>query len=144
VPTPAIGDDLQTELSETYGAREGAFLQDLTEGFVQEALTRAGAMVTEGDAPLTVEITIMDAVPNRPTFQQLRDTPSLSLESFGVGGARFEAVIRNASGAVVATVEHDYYDNDIANAYASTTWSDVRFAARGFARKVARAYTALG
>ncbi len=143
-PTPSIGQALQERLDEDYGPREGAYLQALTERFVEEALTRAGATLSEGQAPLTVDITILDAVPNRPTLQQMSDHPGLSLESFGVGGARFQAVIRDVNGLVVATVEHDYYQSNIFDAISASTWTDARHAARGFARKVARAYVALG
>jgi hypothetical protein len=143
VPTPVIGAEFQEELDENYGAREAEVLQRLTERLVAEALGRAGATVADADANFTVDITILDAVPNRPTFQQLSDRPGLSLASFGVGGARFMGVIRSASGEVLATIEHDFYANNIEDAWASTTWSDARFAARGFARKVAAAYVEL-
>src|SRR5690242_18706293 len=36
------------------------------------------------------ELTLIDARPNRPTFEQLGDKPGLSMESFGVGGATIE------------------------------------------------------
>jgi hypothetical protein len=145
VPSPAIGTALQEDLEDTYGVREGPYLQALTERFVEEALARAGATLAQGDgAALTVDIIIEEATPNRPTYQQLADRPSLSLASFGVGGARFTAVIRDEGGAVVATVGHAYYETSIFDAFAASTWSDARFAARGFARKVARAYQALG
>lgn len=143
-PTPALSADLQEDLTETYGEDEGAYLQRETLRMVQAALARAGAQPVEAGGALTVEITIVRATPNRPTIHQLHDMPGLSMQSLSIGGAEFEAVIRDASGAERARVTHERFAFDVTDSIGAGVWSDARQAMRGFARKVAEAYVALG
>ncbi len=142
-PTPALSADLQEDLTESYGVEEGAYLQRETLRIVQEALARAGAEPVEADGALTIEITIVRAMPNRPTIHQLQETPGLSMHSLSIGGAEFEAVIRDASGAERARITHERFSYDIWESVGAWVWSDARQAMRGFARKVAEAYVGL-
>jgi hypothetical protein len=142
VPTPALSAEFQEKLEEDLGPREGTYLQAETQRIVSQALAHVGGEVVADGAPITVELTILDAVPNRPTFQQMADEPALSFESFGVGGARFEAVLRSADGHELARVEHRFFESNIFDTFAASTWTDARRAMRGFARKVAAAYEA--
>jgi hypothetical protein len=85
-----------------------------------------------------IEVTIVDAEPNRPTMQQLRDRPSLDPSSISIGGAELQA--RLPDGEVVT---HRRYNHSLADiGGAATTWSEARRAIRQFAVKVADAYIA--
>lgn len=120
----------EKKLAKTYGAREAEELS--------EAIERSVALRTRNlQRPVTVAVTVLDAIPNRPTFKQLGDKPGLSLgDSFGIGGARLKGVIRGADGAVLGEVETSWYESDIRNAAYATTWTDARRAIRFFARDV--------
>lgn len=144
-PIPVLSEDLQQQLADSYGEGEGAYLQRETARYVQAALARRGAMAAAGgDGAVTVEITIVRAAPNRPTMTQLRETPGLSMQSLSIGGAEFIAVIRDATGAESARVTHEHFSRDIEDAVGRDVWGDARIAMRGFARKVAEAYAAIG
>ena len=142
-PEPTLSADLQESLTETYGDEEGAYLQQETLRLVQEALVRRGAQPVADGGALTIEITIVRAVPNRPTMTQLRDTPGLSMESISIGGAEFEAVIRDANGVERARVTHERFSFDIEDSIAAGVWTDARRAMRGFAHMVAVALVGL-
>lgn len=133
--------DFQAELEDEYGVREGAYLNETLTRYVTEALTRRGVAV-DGSR---IELTIVDAAPNRPTHQQLFDQPSIDfMRSFSIGGAELRGVVRDASGAA-HEVEHRYYSSDIVWAsWTADTWGDARRAMRRFAEKVADAYVAAG
>ena len=138
----SFSEEFQTELDDEYGAREGEYLRETITDAVTRALAREGATVASG-APLTIEISIVDADPNRPTFQQVTQTPGLdSFRSLSIGGAELHAVLRDASGAVVTEVSHRRYDQTLWDAQGSSTWSEARQAIRGFANRVADAYVA--
>lgn len=139
----SFSSEFQIELDENLGAREAAFLEQAVRDAVGEALAARGATVTQG-APLTIEVSIIDARPNRPTMQQLIDEPSLDASrSISLGGAELRAVLRTADGRLVGEVTHRRYDHDLRDTTgAATTWSSARRAIRQFARKVADAYAA--
>ena len=107
------------------------------------SLTERGATLSEG-APVTVEISIVDADPNRPTMQQLADTPGLdAFRSISIGGAELHAVLRGADGQVLSEVTHRRYNHSLDDVIPpATTWTEARRAIRQFANKVADAYVA--
>lgn len=135
--------EFQTALNDDLGAREGPFLQRVVEQNLAGALSRAGASVGSSGG-LTIETTIIDADPNKPTLEQLSDTPGLSaIDSVSLGGAELVAVIRAPDGSVVAEVRHRRYSTTIAEVVpASGQWTDAHRAIRQFATKVAAAYRA--
>jgi hypothetical protein len=94
----------------------------------------------------TIEVVIVDADPNRPTWQQLRDEPSLDYHrSFSIGGAELRAVLRDSEGNVLTEVEHRNYNSSISEFHGmppGATWSEARRAIHRFANKVADAYVA--
>ena len=115
--TVAVGPKLQ-EKTDDYGAREIAYLTDRLRASVERNLARAGALQ---DA--RVELVLLDAKPNRPTFEQLRDKPGLSMESFGVGGAEIGGRIVAPDGSETP-VAYRWYESDIRRAVGLATWSD--------------------
>lgn len=137
----AYSAEFQTELDENLGVREGAHLSDIVARVVSRELTRRGATLTE-NAPLTIELIIIDADPNRPTFQQLADRPGLDyFRSVSVGGAELRAVLRDADGHVLREVTHKRFDYSLADLIgAPNTWTTARQAIWGFAAKVGDAY----
>ena len=100
---------------------------------LEEDVSRALASGPLRDA--AVRLTIVAAKPNRPTQEQLRNSPGLSLESFGVGGAAIEGEVVLADGTRRA-VDFDWYSANIADVGAATTWTDANRAFSQFARRL--------
>ncbi len=99
-------------------------------------LEKNGVKVTE-NAPTVLRVVIKDAKPNRPTFKQMSKEPSLSMESFAIGGASFDASLRQGD-KVLGKAEYGWYESDIRYAYQVGTWSDAYTAMDKFARKLAK------
>lgn len=140
----SFSPEFETELSEDLGEREGALLREDVERAVANALAARG--VSAGGGSDSIEITIVDAQPNRPTLEQLSERPGLDyIRSVSIGGAELRGVIRSASGAVVAEVEHRRYNSSLDEFHGfppAGTWSEARRSIRRFAEKVADAYIA--
>ncbi|MGE0742781.1 MAG: hypothetical protein AB7O98_15690 [Hyphomonadaceae bacterium] len=137
----SFSPEFQEELNDDLGAREGEYLRTAVAEAVSAALAEQGATVGAG-APVTVEISIVDAAPNRPTFQQLVDQPSLdATRSISIGGAELRAVLRGASGNVLTEVTTRRYNHSLEDIHgAATTWTEAQRAIRIFANRVADAY----
>ncbi len=135
----SFSPEFQTALEEEYGVREGEYLRTAVEQAIQAELARRGV----SNSGLAINVTIVDAEPNRPTMQQLFDQPSLDAgSSISIGGAELRAVIHTASGAT-AEVTHRRYNHSLADIVGpATTWTEARRAIRQFAVKVADAYIA--
>jgi len=127
-----IAPDLQKKFDKTYGVKEAQLLTADLKASVEKELARKGAYP---DA--RIELTIKDVKPNRPTFKQLGDTPGLSLDSFGIGGAAIEGRIVAADGSVTP-VSYDWYETDIRQAWGNWVWTDAEWTFDRFARKLAR------
>jgi hypothetical protein len=133
----AFTPEFAEKLHEDYGDREA----DVLRRDLDEALARAFEDVAQTDAGVTLDVTIEDARPNRPTMEQLGARVGLSYaHSYGIGGAELSGVLRAADGSVIAEIEHRYFEDDIRDVIARGTWSDARRAMRQFADKVADAY----
>jgi hypothetical protein len=85
----------------------------------------------------TLNLVIEDAKPNRPTPQQLSNTPGLSLQSFGVGGARIGGDYVDASGRRTP-IAYDWYETDIRWAPYGSTWHDAERAFDRLADRLAK------
>lgn len=127
-----IGPELQAKAVKTYGVREIDRLAGELQATVERSLARAGAL---DDA--RVELVLVDARPNRPTFKELGDKPGLSMQSLGIGGASIEGRIVAADGSV-RPVAYRWYESDIREAVGSTTWSDANWTFNRFARRLAK------
>jgi hypothetical protein len=119
VRTVEIGPDLQTKLEKTYGVDEAQFLKETLARRVERALAKAGDTKVAA-----VDLVITDATPNRPTFKQLGDNTSLSMASFGVGGAAVEAKLYDSGGAQIGAVEYEWFSPSLEWAAELGTWSD--------------------
>lgn len=134
----SFSPEFQTALEDEYGVREGEYLRTAVESAIQAELTRRGI----SSSAANIEVTIVDAEPNRPTMQQLFDRPSLDGTSVSIGGAELRATIRTASGAT-SEVTHRRYNHSLADLTGTAmTWTEARRAIRQFAVKVADAYIA--
>ena len=84
-----------------------------------------------------VELVITDLKPNRPTMQQIGDTPGLDpIRSISIGGAAIEGSVTMANGEV-QPVKFDYYSNSLAYVQGYTTWQDAGTAYNRLARNLA-------
>jgi hypothetical protein len=127
---------LRHEAEKTLGVKEVERLAEDLKREVGRSLDRTG--VLDG---ARVELTLVDAKPNRPTFQQLSNQPGLSMESFGVGGATIEGRAVAVDGTVIP-LRYRWYETDIRNARYQTTWADATAAISQFAHRLARGDTA--
>jgi hypothetical protein len=89
-------------------------LQETVQGAVRHA---------RGPQPVRVDLVIEDAVPNRPTFDQLGRNVGLSMRSVGLGGARISGVLTYADG-VQRPIKDQFYETDLREEIGVTTWSD--------------------
>lgn len=128
----AVGPELQKTFDRSYGVREAWRLTSDLRGAVEKALARSG-----GYEGARIELVLTDVKPNRPTFRQLGDTPGLSMQSFGVGGATISGRIVAADGTTTP-VSYRWYETDIRQASANWVWSDAETTFDRFARRLAR------
>lgn len=136
--TIAYSPEFQTTLQDDLGVREGEALQRYIHRAIDREFVRRGLASTAA----SVDITIVDADPNRPTMEQLGDTPGLDmLLSISIGGAELRGVVHRADGST-AEVTHRRYDYaiDDVGLEAAGTWTSAERAIRQFAVKVADAY----
>jgi hypothetical protein len=134
----SFSPEFQTALEEDYGVREGEVLRTAVTDAISRELARRG--VSNND--VSVDVTIVDAEPNRPTMQQMVERPFLDFQSVSIGGAELHAVVRGTNGATTE-VTHRRYNHSLADlGNAATTWTEARHAIRQFAVKVADAYVA--
>lgn len=125
-------DDFAEELTENYGEREG---ETLTEEIIED-LDRA--FKKAGVDPAKVDITIVDAKPNRPTFEQLTARPGLdAFRSISLGGMQLVGTAYDVDGNVIATQEYSWFENNLRDVVGSGTWSDANRASSRFAKKMA-------
>jgi hypothetical protein len=129
--TVTVGPELQNKAVAKYGVREVDRLATELRKDVERELARTGAY--DG---ARIELTLVDAVPNRPTFKQLSDTPGLSLQSFGIGGAKIEGQAI-APGGAVTPLKYSWYEPDIRQTWANSTWSDAQWTISRFADQLA-------
>ncbi|MES1199692.1 MAG: hypothetical protein ABUS48_06910 [Pseudomonadota bacterium] len=138
----AIDAKLQTTIQDDLGQREGDYLVRALTDEVTEALERQGAQVTP-DAGVRLEITLVNAQPNHPTFAQMGRPPFLDMSSVSIGGAEIRGVLRAQDGRVLAEFTEENYDQRLDEfTQASSTWTAARRAIQHFARRVAMAYRA--
>jgi len=135
-----VDADLQKKFDDDYGVREIKELQDaLNRALAAELAAVGGAVASEG--PITIETTLVDAKPSRPTRAQGDRRPGLdTIRSVSLGGAELKARIVAADGRVLNEFSYDWYEYDLANVYGASTWSDARRAIRRYADRVAEAY----
>lgn len=128
----AVAPELQKTFEKTYGVREAERLTADLQSSVEKTLARSGAH--DG---ARIELVLTDVKPNRPTFKQLSDTPGLSMQSFGIGGAAIKGRIVAADGSETP-LSYRWYESDIRQTSYNWIWSDAEWTFDRFARKLAR------
>jgi hypothetical protein len=127
-----VSPEFQKKLDDDIGARETRVLT--------EALTNKVSTIfnSRGVNAARVVVTIEDAKPNRPTFEQVSSKPGLDpIRSISLGGARVTGVAYDAAGKEIGTLDYDWYESDLSNTLGSTTWTDARTAFDRFSRRFA-------
>ncbi len=125
-------EDFAEELSDNYGEREGEYLTELIIKDMDREFAKAGIEVAR------VDVEIIDAKPNRPTFEQLGNEPGLSFaHSLSIGGMHLKATAFDGDGTQLGSKEYDWYESNIRDVIGSSTWTDARRTSRRFARKFA-------
>jgi hypothetical protein len=124
--------EFQQKLENDYGVKEGAKLtKDIREDLEHE-------LEKIRYEPARIEVTILDAKPNRPTMGQLSNKPGLDmLRSKSVGGMELSGIAYDASGSAVAELQYDWFETSIEDVMAMSVWGDANRASRKFARKLA-------
>jgi len=120
-----------------YGEKDLNRLNERISTRLEQGFSKKGIEISE-NAPVTLVVTLEDAKPNRPTFEQLSREPGLSFQSFGNGGAELTGELIDAQGNVLGTMDYSWYENDIREAAFSGTWSDANIAIRRFAKHAAK------
>lgn len=128
----SFSPEFQESLDEDLGAREGDFLRTHVAEAIDAELASRGISNRGG-----INVTIVDAEPNRPTMQQMIERPGLDAGSISIGGAELVATLPNGQ-----TVTHRRYNHSLSDiAGPASTWTEARRAIRQFAVKVADAYS---
>lgn len=127
-----FSEDFSEALENDLGEREGEVLSSE----IIEDLNRAFERV--GVSPTKVDVMIMNAKPNRPTFEQLADRPGLDgLRSISLGGMKLQATAFDGAGSELTELEYGWFETDIRQSVGKATWSDAKRASDRFARKFA-------
>jgi hypothetical protein len=125
-----LAPELQKKAEKTYGVKEVERLREELRTDVERQLAKTGAY---DDA--RIELTLVDVRPNRPTFKQLADTPGLSMQSFGIGGAKIEGQAVAPDGRTTP-LSYSWYETDIRNTWSNWVWTDAEYAFERFARRL--------
>ncbi len=127
-----ISTEFQKKLDDDFGQREARILTESLTGKVNSIFTSRGINAER------VVVTIEDAKPNRPTFEQVASKPGLDgMRSISLGGARVTGIAYDAAGKEIGTLDYDWYESDLSNTVGSTTWTDARTAFDRFSRRFA-------
>ena len=130
--TVTIGDRLDQEAARELGQAEVADQARALENRLERELASNPAY--DG---ARINLVLTDVAPNRPTRQQMNDTPGLDyIRSFSVGGAAIEGEVITADGQV-RPVQYDWYSHDIRDSRYMGTWQDADRAFMRFSRQLA-------
>lgn len=128
-----FGGKIDEDWKDTYGERELDRLSEDIISDLERALDKRGV-----EAP-RIEVTILDAKPNRPTMEQLSDKPGLDFgRSVSIGGMSLKGEAFDADGNSLLEHEYSWFENDIRQSVHRTTWADANRASDRFATKFAK------
>ncbi|RYD94555.1 MAG: hypothetical protein EOP61_21440 [Sphingomonadales bacterium] len=123
----------QEKLKDDIGVRE--------EKILTESLTKKVTRIfnERGIKAERVVVTIEDAKPNHPTWEQASSKPGLDpMRSVSVGGAHVTGIAYDASGKEIGRYDYDWYESDLSNVIPAATWSDAQTTFDRFARRFAK------
>ena len=139
----SFAPEFQVRIDNEIGADQGAILRARVENAISAALTRRGASISAG-APVTIEVDVVNATPNRVTVAGLRSNYLLDPgRTVQLGGAELHAVLRSSDRAALAEVVYSYYDHDFTDLVGPPAmWTSAGRSISQFAERVADAYVA--
>ncbi|WP_297736862.1 hypothetical protein [uncultured Maricaulis sp.] len=126
----AYGPEL-IENAEDFGERE---LERLS-GYLRTALERE-LRDQMGEGGYTLNATILNAQPNRPTMAQMSGTRALHHSSISIGGAEVEAELISADGEILETYSYGWQSWNIQDVTGYAQWTDARRTFSRFADQV--------
>jgi len=130
----SFSEEFAEKLEDEYGVREGERLSEEIIEDIQRELEKAGVEAAQ------IDVTILDAKPNRPTLEQVSDRPGLDpFRSISIGGMSLVGSVHHLDGVTVTEVEYKWYENDIRQSVGTGTWWDANRVSRRFAQRVADA-----
>jgi lipid-binding SYLF domain-containing protein len=113
--TVSVDPKLVSEGVKTYGAKEindlAAYLKQTVE---KDLMAKGRFKASEADGAV-LQLVLVDAKPNRPTFKQMSDRPGLSMQSYSVGGADIRGEQINADASRVK-LGYSWFETDISQA----------------------------
>lgn len=125
--------EFQTKLKKDFGVREEKILTDALTKRVTKIFNERGIKAER------VVVTIEDAKPNHPTWEQTSNKPGLdAFRSVSVGGAHVTGIAYDASGKEIGRYDYDWYESDLSNVIPAATWSDANTVFDRFARRFAK------
>jgi hypothetical protein len=125
--------EFQEKLKDDLGVREEKILTDALTKKITKVFNDRGVKADR------VVVTIEDAKPNHPTWEQASNKPGLdSFRSVSVGGAHVTGIAYDASGVEIGKYDYDWYENDLRNVIPAATWSDAHTTFDRFARRFAQ------
>lgn len=131
-----VSADFQKKLEDDIGVRESSVLTGMLAKKVETAFAAKGVKADR------VVVTIEDARPNRPTMEQVSSKPGLDpFRSISLGGAHVTGIAYDAAGMEIGTIDYNWYETDLSNVIAATTWTDARTSFDRFARRFAAKLT---
>lgn len=117
------------------GDRDLDLLKKRLQSKIEKRFSKKGIAISE-NASTILRVTLADAKPNRPTFEQQSRDVSLSFQSIALGGAEIESELVTRDGRSLGNINYRWYENDIRDASFGSTWSDTY---RAFDRYASRA-----
>lgn len=120
-----------------YGEKDLNRLTQRLSDSITERLEKKGLRVDD-NAPVTLIVTLDNAKPNRPTFNQMSKQAGLSFRSVSVGGAEIKSELIDASGSSLGTADYKWYETDIRDASYGGTWQDAHRAINRYAKKISK------
>lgn len=91
------------------------------------------------DEETRLDITIIDAMPNRPTISQINARDDVHYTTRWAGGAAVEARLFDGDGMVLASFSYSWLNEDLDDAASYGIWTDTRLTFNRFANSVADA-----
>ena len=122
-----------------YGDKDLDLLKKRLQSKIEKRFSKKGIAISE-NASTILRVTLADAKPNRPTFEQQSRDVSLSFQSIALGGAEIESELVTRDGRSLGNINYRWYENDIRDASFGSIWSDTY---RAFDRYASRAAKAL-
>ena len=125
-----VGPELQRQV-EKLGDRE---VNEQIAGLQAEV----GKALAQRYPGATANLILVDLKPNRPTWEQVRQTPGLDpINSISIGGAAIKGEIVTADGQALP-VNYSYFSPNIADVWGYSVWRDADRAFERFGNQIER------